>query len=296
MRTKKAGRRQKIIGCLFFAPAAIMIGLFMIVPLVWNLVLSFCSWNGNSDIIFVGLTNFVSIFKTPGTVITIRRSIFLTLLSTAVSMGLGMVYAIFMYRLHQREQGMYRFFIFSPAMLPMTVTGLLFVFVLSPNGLLNGIFAVLGLGNLQQAWLAKPTLAMWVIGIVQGWKQSGVVMILCATAMLNIPASLYECAVLEGANYWDQVRLIILPLIKPTLALLLSTTLMSGFKSYDIVYAMTKGGPGEFTYTMPLKIIQLGYNRNDFGSAAALGTVLVIIASIFVVIARTLMRGETYEY
>lgn len=121
-------------------------------------------------------------------------------------------------------------------------------------------------------------------------------MMLCTTAILALPDSLYECARLEGANYWQQVRIIMLPLIKPTLKLLLSMTVMSSFKSYDIIYAMTKGGPGEFTYTTPMKIIQLGFTFNEYGTAAALGTVLVLLASFFVLVARFALRGETYEY
>lgn len=181
-------------------------------------------------------------------------------------------------------------------MLPMTVTGLLFVFVLSSNGLLNALLSILGLESLQHAWLADPNIALWVLGIVQGWKGCGVTMMLCTTAILALPDSLYECARLEGANYWQQVRIIMLPLIKPTLKLLLSMTVMSSFKSYDIIYAMTKGGPGEFTYTTPMKIIQLGFTFNEYGTAAALGTVLVLLASFFVLVARFALRGETYEY
>lgn len=181
-------------------------------------------------------------------------------------------------------------------MLPMTVTGLLFVFVLSSNGLLNGLLSLLGLESLQHAWLADPKVALWVLGIVQGWKGCGVIMILCTTAILALPSSLYECARLEGANYWQQVRIIMLPLIKPTLKLLLSMTVMSAFKSYDIVYAMTKGGPAEYTYTTPMKIVQLGFSYNEYGTAAALGTILVIVASVFVIGARFALRGETYEY
>lgn len=220
----------------------------------------------------------------------------LAVIATTVSMLLGMLYAFLLYRLREREQRFFRFVFFSPAMIPMTVTGLLFVFVLSSNGLLNALLSVLGLESFQHAWLADPKIALWVLGIVQGWKGCGVTMMLCTTAILALPDSLYECAKLEGANYLQQVRIIMLPLIKPTLKLLLSMTLMSSFKSYDIVYAMTKGGPAEYTYTVPMKIIQVGFTYNEFGTAAALGTVLIIVASIFVVGARFALRGETYEY
>ncbi len=296
MKQKKVRGYQRLTGYLFMAPAAIMIIVFMIVPLLWNVALSFCSWNGNSSAEFVGIANYLSVFSEATTLVTLKRSVILALTATAVSMLLGMLYAFLLYRLREREQQIFRFVFFSPAMLPMTVTGLLFVFVLSSNGLLNALLSVLGLESLQHAWLADPNIALWVLGIVQGWKGCGVTMMLCTTAILALPDSLYECARLEGANYWQQVRIIMLPLIKPTLKLLLSMTVMSSFKSYDIIYAMTKGGPGEFTYTTPMKIIQLGFTFNEYGTAAALGTVLVLLASFFVLVARFALRGETYEY
>ena len=121
-------------------------------------------------------------------------------------------------------------------------------------------------------------------------------MIMVTTALLALPKSLFENGALEGTNYWDDVRYIMLPLIKPSINLLLSTTLMGGFKTYDMVYAMTKGGPGEMTYTVPMKIIQMGFSYNRYGEAAALGTVLTVIATAFILVARYAMRGETYEY
>lgn len=296
MKQKRLKGYQRLTGYLFMAPAAVMIIVFMIVPLLWNVALSFCSWNGNSSVKFVGVSNYLSIFENESILVTLQRSIILAITATAVSMLLGMLYAFLLYRLREREQQIFRFVFFSPAMLPMTVTGLLFVFVLSSNGLLNGLLSLLGLESLQHAWLADPKVALWVLGIVQGWKGCGVIMILCTTAILALPSSLYECARLEGANYWQQVRIIMLPLIKPTLKLLLSMTVMSAFKSYDIVYAMTKGGPAEYTYTAPMKIVQLGFSYNEYGTAAALGTILVIVASVFVIGARFALRGETYEY
>ncbi len=296
MRQKSTTRTQKLTGYLFLTPAALMIVIFMIIPLVWNIVLSFCAWNGNSAVIFKGFENYVHLFTDRTIRVTLQRSIFMALVSTVVAMGLGLIYAFFLYRMKEKEQVFFRFIFFSPAMLPMTIIGVLFVFVLSSNGLLNSVFSLIGLDSLQHAWLADPDTALLVLGIIQGWKQSGVVMLLCATALMTLPSSLYECAVLEGANYWDQVKMIMMPLIKPTIKLLMSMVLMSGFKSYDIVYSMTQGGPGEFTYTAPMKIIQVGFTYNEYGTASALGTMLVIIAALFVIVARVALKGETYEY
>ena len=292
----KYGRYHKILSISFLLPAGVMILIFTAVPLFWNVGLSFFEWNGNSTMKFVGLQNYLDIWNEATILVTFKRSVQLALVMTAVSMILGMLYSVLLYRLSQKGQAFFRFIFFSPAMLPMTVVGVLFVFVLSAKGLLNGFLGVLGLESLQMAWLVDPKVSLWVIGIIAGWRQSGVVMMMIMAAMLSIPDSLFESAKLEGADYAVQVRTIILPLIKPTIRLLLSTTLLNGFKSYDIIYAMTEGGPGEFTYTASMKLIQMGFGYNRFGTAAAIGTLLIIVVTIFVVLARYLMRGETYEF
>ena len=290
-------KKQTLIGLLFLLPAVLFILIFMIVPLVWNLGLSFCEWNGNETVKFVGLENFKTLFATKAVTSSIKKSLFIALVSTAVGMLLGILYALLLYRLRKKEQTVFRFIFFSPAMLPLSVVGILFIFVFASDfGILNGLLGAIGLENLQHAWLGDPNSALWVIAIVQGWRQSGVIMILTTTAILALPKSLFENGRLEGSNYLQDVRYIILPLIKQSLNLLLSMTLMGGFKTYDMVYAMTKGGPGEMTYTVPMKIIQLGFSYNRYGEAAALGTLLTIIATVFILLTRYAMRGETYEY
>ncbi len=296
MRHKKM-KKQTMIGILFLIPAALFILTFMIIPLVWNLGLSFCEWNGNSGMKFVGFNNFKTLLTTRAVTSSLRKSVFIALVSTAVGMGLGILYALFLYRLRKKEQTVFRFIFFSPAMLPLSVVGILFIFVFaSDSGILNNLLGIVGLESLQRPWLGDPKLSLWVIGIIQGWRQAGVIMILVTTAILALPQSLFENGKLEGCTYFGDVRYIILPLIKPSLNLLLSTTLMSGFKTYDMVYAMTKGGPGEMTYTAPMKIVQLGFSYNRYGEAAALGTLLTVVATVFILLSRYAMRGESYEY
>ena len=294
---KKKMKKQLLYGYMFLLPAALFILIFMLIPLIWNFCLSFCEWNGNSSMKFTGFQNFITLLQTRAVTSSLQKTIFIAIVSTIVAMGLGILYALFLYRLKKKEQTAYRFILFSPAMLPLSVVGVLFIFVFSNDvGILNSLLSLIGLDQLRHAWLSDPNTSLWVIGIIQGWRQSGVIMILTTTAILALPQSLFENGRLEGATYWDDVRYVILPLIKQSLNLLLSMTLMGGFKTYDMVYAMTQGGPGEMTYTAPMKMIQLGFSYNRFGEAAALGTILTIIASVFILVSRYAMKGETYEY
>ena len=293
---QKLGKKQVSIGILFMLPAIVMILITLVVPVVWNLVLSFFEWNGNSEMIFRGFDNYIETFTTQSTAVTLWRSVFVSLVSTVIAMGLGILYAFIIYRVGKKEGAVYRFIFFSPAMMPMTVIGLLFTFILaSDSGVFNAILELIGLGNLQHAWLAEPGLVLWVIAVIQGWLRSGLIMMMIFAAVISVPNSLLESSKLEGAGYFAQVRLIIMPLIKPTIQMVLSMMLMWGFKTYDMVYAMTKGGPGEFSYTAPLKMMQQGFTFNSYGSAAALGVILTVVVSAFILFARKLLKGEVYE-
>ncbi len=292
----KMGRKQVGIGILFMLPAMIMILITLVIPVIWNFVISFFEWNGNSAMIFRGFDNYIDIFTTRSTAITLWRSVFVSLVSTVIAMVLGTLYAFIIYRVGKKEGAVYRFIFFSPAMMPMTVIGLLFTFILaSDSGVFNAVLELIGLGNLQHAWLADPDLVLWVIAIIQGWLRSGLIMMMIFAAIISVPNSLLESSKLEGAGYFAQVRRIILPLIKPTIQMVLSMMLMWGFKTYDMVYAMTKGGPGEFSYTAPLKMMQQGFTFNSYGNAAALGVLLTMIVSLFILFARKLLEGEVYE-
>jgi raffinose/stachyose/melibiose transport system permease protein len=274
-----------------------MILATIVIPLVWNTVLSFVEWNGNSAMKFAGLSNYVRVFTERRAYSTLLNSLFIGLVASAVSMFLGTFLALCVYRLTRKESTLWRFVFFSPSMLPMTVVGLLFVFVLaSDGGMLNSVLDVTGLGSLKRGWLSSPKYVLWTLAILQGWKSCGIIMMLVYTAMIGIPPSFFEAGRLEGASYFHEMRLIILPLLRPVFTLSLSMMLLASFKTYDIVWTMTKGGPGDASKTAPIRMIEAGFSYGQFGFAASLGVILTIMVSICIIAARRVTRGETYEY
>lgn len=289
--------RKMMLGILFQVPAFVLILITMIIPLCWNVYLAFFEWNGNSEKVFVGLKNFHTILNKATYSKTYIRTVELSMIATVVGLLLGVMLALMIYRLKRLEGAVYRFIIFAPCIVPMTVIGLLFSFMLSPEmGLVNNLLKAVGLGSLAHAWLADPELVLWILGIIQGWRLSGTIMILFYTGMIAIPSSLLEAAIIDGCSYPKQVLYIILPIMKPTLQMSLSLMLISGFKSYDIVTTMTQGGPGGVTRTVPLKMLEAGFKNNDFGLAAAMAVLLIVIVTVFLLTGRRITKGETYEF
>ena len=290
-------RKLQLIGGLFSLPALAMVMFATIIPVVWNIVLSFNEWNGVTDMQFTGFSNYKALFADAASMKAIGYSLVIALIATVVSMAFGIITSLLIYKVTRVEGAIYRFVFYSPVMLPLSVVGLLFTLVLATDeGLLNNMLAAIGLGNLQQAWLAQKGLVLVVIGIVQGWRSSGTVMMLVYTGLIGLPTDLFESSKLDGATYKQEIRYIILPLLRPTIQLALSMCVMSAFKTCDIVFAMTGGGPGDISKTAPLKIIEQAFMFNKYGLASANSVFYALIVVIILFILRKGIGGEKYEY
>lgn len=290
-------RKLRMLGYLFILPALCLVSFATIIPVLWNVVLSFSKWNGVSPIEFNGISGYIKVFTDAATMKSIRYSLIMSIVAISTAMILGISLALLIYKVTSFEGALFRFVFYSPSMLPLSVVGLLFTFVLATDeGLLNNMLSVIGMGNLQNAWLAKKGLVLIVIGIVQGWRSCGVVMMLVFTAIIGLPIDLFESSMLDGATYRKEIRYIILPLVKPTIQLALSMVVMSAFKTYDIVFSMTGGGPGDISRTAPLHIIDQAFQYNNYGYAASISVVYAAIIMLLIIILRRGIGGDTYEY
>lgn len=289
-------RKLRMIGFLFLLPAGILIIFTTVIPFIWNIWASFGEYNGIAYD-FVGIENYKEIFDSRVTILAIKNSVIIAITGTVVAMLLGMAMALMIYRVSKIEGSIFRFLFYSPAMLPMTVVGLLFTFILSSDqGLLNNILRAIGLGSLAQSWLATKTLVVVCIGVVQGWRFSGTIMMMTYTAIIALPEDLFEESKLEGATYWQEVRHIILPLVKPTVVLSFSMMCMWAFKTYDIVAVMTNGGPGDLSTTVPLYIMQQAFQSGEMGYAAAISIVFAILIMVIISAIRFGLRSEKHEF
>lgn len=227
----------------------------------------------------------------------IMNSCYIGVISIIICIILGMLLALLIYRLGKREGALFRFVFFCPSMMPMTVIGLLFVFVLAEHeGLLNNFLRFIGLSSMTRGWLGGTDTVLASIASVAGWKFSGTSMMLFYTALLGIPQSFFETSRIEGANFLQDIFYIILPLLKSKVKLVLSLAFIWAFATYDIVLSMTKGGPGDFSTTVPLRMITVGFTFNKFGYAASLGVILTLFVGTLVLTTRIVLRGDTYEY
>jgi raffinose/stachyose/melibiose transport system permease protein len=132
--------------------------------------------------------------------------------------------------------------------------------------------------------------------VVAIWKTVGLPMMLASAALQSIPSSYLEAAKIDGAGFLRQIFSLILPLIKPIIAISVTFLLIGNFKSFDLVYVLTRGGPGNSTFVVPIDLLQTAFTDGEFGYAAAFGIILAITIFVVNAVSNRIMKSERYEY
>ena len=298
LKKKKYGlnRAYTIKGFLFLMPATLVYLFFAVIPFFDNLVLSFQKWNGFSARTFIGFDNYIKAFTDKTFLLAIKNSVYIGAVSSFFSVTVGVFLAWLLLYSPRKSGSLYRTILFSPAMIPAIITALVFSFVYEPEiGILNNLLGFLHLDGLKTAWLTNKSTVINSIMFVSLWKQIGLTMVLCFAGMQAISPSLLESARIEGASDFQIFRKIILPLIMTFIQLSAVFALMNGLKIYDSVLALTDGGPGVFSFVMPMWIMEQTFTHNKYGYGGAMSIIFVLIVLVGMVIVRRIIKGTSYE-
>jgi raffinose/stachyose/melibiose transport system permease protein len=273
--------KNKIYPFYFSAGAIILYSLFMVIPGLLGFYLSFTDWSRySSEINFIGFENFALIFSKQNYWHSIRNTLIFTVVTIALKTVIALMLALLLSKGLKRFANFHRIVIYLPAILPMIVVGIVFRSILHPaTGVLNVFFKGVGLDFLTQQWLTNPDIALYSVIGVDTWKGIGYIMVIMIAGLQVIPAEYYEAARIDGANGWDELWKITLPLLMPTLTVTTVLNLLYGLKVFDAVYVLTNGGPGyatETVYTMVFK----EFSKGRYGVSTALSTLLFVIMSI----------------
>lgn len=265
----------------FSVGAIVLYSLFMVVPGLMGFYLSFTDWNRySSEIEFIGLQNFALIFSRQNYGHSISNTIIFTILTIVLKTVIALMLALLLTRGLKRFANFHRVIIYLPAILPMIVVGIVFRSILHPTtGVLNVFLRGVGLDFLAQRWLTDPQIALYSVIFVDTWKGIGFIMVILIAGLQVIPSEYYEAARIDGANEWDELWKITLPLLTPTLTVTTVLNLLYGLKVFDVVWVLTNGGPGyatETVYTMVFK----EFSKGRYGVSTALSTLLFLVMTI----------------
>lgn len=257
--------------------------VFFLLPSFLGVMYSFTNWSsrsGSKGLEFVGLKNYIEIFTSDknyaqGIINTLK----FTLISNAIKLTAGLFLAILLYE-GVKGQNTYRAILYLPAILPYVIIGLVFKSIFNYNtGLLNNILEMLNLDFLQQKWLSDINVVWKSIYGVDAWRGIGYVMTIFIAGLSAIPREYYEAAVIDGANFWQKLRFVTLPLISGALMINLVFGITYGLKVFDVVYVLTNGGPGHETEVMTTYAFQL-YSKGQYAMSTAMNTVLLVITAV----------------
>lgn len=295
----RGGRRAALWPYLLVAPTVLGGALLLGYPLVRNLLISFQHY-GMGELIrggapFVGLANYRTVLADPEFWEVVRRTFWWTLINVVLIMVIGTAVALMMRRLGRRM----RILVTSGLVLawasPVIATTTVFQWLFASRlGVVNWVLVRLGFTSYEgYSWLADGTAAFTVLVLLVVWQSVPFAAITLHAALMTVPEELYESARLDGAGSWRIFRSITLPLLRPLFGLVLCLEVIWVFRCFAQIWAVTRGGPGDATTTLPVYAYRVAQSlhRYDLGSAVSTLTVLILVA-VLIAYFRQLLRQE----
>jgi len=286
---------------LYLIPGAALLVTIIVVPLGWNVYLSFTKYRGIKPPTWIGLDNWKELFHDGEFWASFQHSIAMVVAMVIVPTVVGLVLASLLFdvvgrRFNGKIAGLLRALFYLPQILPIAIAAILVGWILRPDdGALNDLLSKVGLGSLQHNWLGSPGTALVSIAAVLVWVQIGYPVVVFMSALQRIDPQLYEAAELDGANWYQRFRAITLSGIRPEIFVVVLTCTVAALKVFGPVYALTRGGPGDST------VVPSYYSYSEFFTAQRVGygatiatalTVVVLVVAIFFVRAQFRLAAQ----
>lgn len=291
---KVLGNKKSI--AVFVLPAFLIYAIFVLVPIGYNVYVSFLQTDLMSPSKFVGIKNYINLFQDKTFIGAVKNNILMVIGSLIAHLPLALFFGNILF---QKIKGSHFFqtVFFLPSVICGVAVGLTWTFVYNSEfGLINKFLEMIGLGGLKQVWLADKNLALFCIIIVVMWQFVGYHMIIQIAAMKNISESYYEAAEIDGASKWVQFKSITFPLIKPILKVDAVLIITGSLKYYDLVAVMTGGGPNHATELMSTYMFYQGFRTLKYGYSAAIGVILLLLCICSVLLSNFVFRSDKVEY
>ena len=287
-RKLRAGELGKYF-VIFILPALIIYLLFSITPFLYTIYYSFTDYTDINPINlhFVGLKNYIKVLQTPVMLAAIKNSVIYAILLTGFQTLLGLPLA-FVLNQKLKSRNLLRAVFFFPAVFSSLIIGYLWNFIMSSSdfGLINNILHQLGLGTLN-FFTSKN--ALYSVILTQIWQWTGWAMVIFLANLQSISPDLYEAAEIDGANGLKKFMYVTLPLMCPSVKIVIVTGLIGGMKVFDIIYSMTSGGPGDATQTVMTVMMKKGISEGFYSTGSAFGVCFFIIVLAISAIVTKLM-------
>ncbi|MFF2277809.1 carbohydrate ABC transporter permease [Agromyces sp. NPDC058126] len=263
----------------FYVPAGVLYVVLFAVPTFASFYFALTRWT-LFDVEFIGLQNFVTFFNEPMLLQGFTNTFVYGFVTSALKVVLGLALALLLSG-PIIGRGFLRATVFFPVLVSTIGIGITFKVLMDPfDGVINNVLATVGIDG--PAWLTDPKWALLSVALVDVWKGVGIATLIFIAGLVAIPQEYYEAAKVDGASAWQRFRAITLPLVRPAMATVILLSLIGGLRSFDLIWAMTKGGPG-FTSDVIGSVIYKQYQAGFYGLSTAGNVVLFVVVTLIVV-------------
>ena len=265
--------KKKIYSTWFLVPALTIFIVFFLTPMVLSLFFSLTVWDFNG-FTFCGIENFIMFFEEKSLRIGIRNSIVYAVLTCVFKLGISFFIALFLTS-KIKTKTIQRSIVFFPNLVSTVAVGITFTALMHPSkGLFNKCLTAIGLPGVD--WLVNPDLVLFSVIGVEVWKGLSIATVIFIAGIQSIDKTYYEAAVVDGANFWQRVRNITIPLSRSAMNSIILLSFIGGLRGFDLIWSMTGGGPGFATDVMA-SIIYKQYLSGFYGLSTAGNVIMLVV-------------------
>ena len=281
----------KIVPYLYILPNMILFMAFMIIPLIMTGYYSLVKWKELGNPKFVGLDNFKKILTDQIFLTSLQNTVKFSVITVPLLMTLALGLAVLLNR-KMAARGFFRSALYIPSIISMVAAGMIFIWIFNPQlGLINYLLESAGLTRID--WLNDPRFAMIMIVAGTLWSRVGYNMVIYLAGLQGISSDYFEAATIDGASGWQKFLYITFPLLQSTHVFILITCIIYSFKTFDLIYIMTKGGPLNATKPLVVYIYETAFLKNNYGPASASGVILFVILFLFTLFRYKFQKEES---
>lgn len=286
-----------MVSILFFAPALLVMLIFFVVPILSSFYYALFDWNVLSpESKFLGLGNFIELFASKHFLIALKNTLLYAILVAFFNNFFGLLLALGLDK-GLKTRNLLRTVFFIPSLLSLVITGYTWSFIYHPElGLPKFLSDVFHMSIFYQDWLGSMQLVIYSIIFVAIWQYSGYYMIIYLTGLQSIPPEMYEAGMIDGANWWTQFKHITFPLLAPVITIGSVTATIGSMKVFDIIYVMTKGGPGFASETLTTYLFTQAFYSNRAGYGVAISVVLFALVFLLTILQLGVLKKRENIY
>lgn len=279
---------------LFMLPSLVIYLLFQILPLAGALYFSVMDWNGiaGSPVTFVGGKNFLEVFQNKDFLIALKNMGTMVIFSVLFHTPIALLTAVV---INTKCKGyrMFKALFFVPTVFPLSAAGLMWYFVFMPTGAFNSLLSTVGLGGFVTPWLVNQSTAMNTIVFVNIWAGIGYYMVIILAGLTTIPEEVHEAAAIDGAGIVKKFFWLTVPMLKSTLTMCIVMDIIGSVKVFDLVFAMTGGGPNGLTNLPTTLLYNETFKYKHMGLGSAIGVVILAICLAGTLISNAVVKHKS---